>query len=107
MRWKPLRGAPSGLPGERGRYLLVLGPPLIEDGPRWVHFSWRGESFCIRDFIGGRKTRHSYQGDTEPRLTAAEIWRQATKVKRATGDLFHKANDLDWWTETLKSLPMK
>lgn len=100
MAWKPLRGAspssPNGLPGERGRYLIFLGPPLIEGGPRWVHFSWRGESFCIRDYIGGQEMRQ------EPGLGASDIWRQAIKKKPATGEFFRPADDVAWWTEAIK-----
>lgn len=104
MSWKPLRGSskattPGGLPGQRGRYLIYLGPPLLHDGPRWCTFVYRGESFCIRDYLGGQELRQ------EPGLTASDIWRTAIKKIPATGEYFHPADDVDWWTEALMKLP--
>ena len=45
------------LPRQRGRFLLELGEPMVPDGPKWFHFSWRGESFCLRDFLRGEERR--------------------------------------------------
>jgi hypothetical protein len=104
MVWKPIRGGAKvkpdlpELPGERGRFLLLLGAPILEDGPRWVHFSWRGESFAIRDYLKGRMRRQ------EPGITASEVWLAATKRIPATGIYYHPADDVDWWVEVLKKL---
>ena len=103
MAWKPLRGAAplgsNGLPGERGRYLIFLGAPLVKNGPKWVHFSWRGDSFCIRDYLGGQEMRQ------EPGLVASDVWRAAIEKQHATGEYFHPHADVVWWTEALKKLP--
>ena len=104
MSWKPIRGKTTpgtgALPGERGRYLLFLGPPIVPGGPRWVHFSWRGANFCICDFIEGQERRQ------EPGLTASDVWRAAIKRLPAIDEYFHRADDIDWWTDTLKRLPL-
>ena len=103
MSWTPIKGgkssgSPGELPGERGRYLLYLGTPLLPDGPRWVHFSWRGESFCIRDFLKGMERRQ------EPGLTASDVWRTAQQRKPATGEYFHPVEDVEWWRSALAEL---
>ena len=104
MKWTPLRGSDNSdaaipdLPAERGRYLLYLGQPFIEDGPRWVHFSWLRESFAIRDYLAGRMTRQD--ADT----TASDVWRAATKRIPAINDYYHSVDDVPWWTEALKEL---
>jgi hypothetical protein len=104
MSWAPIPGSGSSnadlpdLPGERGRYLLYLGRPIIDDGPRWVHFSWRGEAFVLRDFACGRMRK----GD--PKLTATDIWRSAKRRIQCSGEYFHPSTDVDWWTKTLKKL---
>src|ERR1043165_987484 len=87
MTWKPIGGGGGGsgggssnnLPANKGSYLLCLGKPIIPDGTKWVHFSWLGESFCIRDFLSGRERRQ------EPGLTATDVWRAARKRTPATG----------------------
>jgi hypothetical protein len=108
MPWTPIRGSSKPgysdlpeLPGDRGRYLLLLGAPLIDDGPRWIHLSWRGESFAIRVFIKGRMMRQ------EAGLTASDVWQAALKKLRAIGQYYRPADDADWWTDALKKLPMK
>ena len=81
--------------------MLFLGAPFIEDGPRWVHFSWRGDSFCIRDFIKGRMARQDEDS------TADAVWRAAMKTKAATGEYYRsvaKPEDIEWWTKELKRL---
>lgn len=107
MKWKPLgdheKHEPNlpVLPGERGRYLLFLGTPFIEDGPRWIHFSWRGDSFCIRDFIMGRMARQ------DEKSTATAVWCAAIKKKPATGEYYRSVanpDDIEWWTTELKKL---
>lgn len=108
MAWTPIRGGSKPgnadlpeLPADRGRYLLLLGSPLIDEGPRWVHFSWRGESFAIRDYLKGRMMCQ------EPGLTASNVWDAALKKIPATGDYYHPCEDTNWWTESLKKLPVK
>lgn len=104
MKWVPLRGSTNTeaelpeLPGERGRFLLYLAKPFVEDGPRWVHFSWLRQSFAIRDYLAGRMTRH------DEKTTASHVWAAATKRIPATGDYYHSVDDIEWWTDALKKL---
>jgi hypothetical protein len=100
INWMPLslkRGRvgrdkkPDELPGKRGIRLIFL-PDLI--GDRYVHFSWLGEAFCVRDYLGGREFRQA-QG-----LTASDIWRMHQ------GPVFsaekHSYEDADFWKEQLR-----
>ena len=101
--WTPIKATrnnnpPCVLPGQRGSYLLLLGSQVLTDGPRWVHFSWRGESFCIRDFLKGMERRQ------EPGLTASDVWRAAQQRKPATGEYFHPVEDVEWWRSALAEL---
>jgi predicted DNA-binding protein len=86
------------LPTTRGRYLLFVGDPILRDGPRWVHFSWRGDSFCLRDFATGDIRRQDRS------LSAADVWRVAQKRIPATGEFFHPVGDWEWWKAALERL---
>jgi len=86
------------LPTTRGRFLILLGEPHLRGRPRWVHFSWRNESFCIRDFLTGAIRRQ----DTF--LQAADVWRAALKRVPAVGEYFHPVGDWDWWRSKLEEL---
>jgi hypothetical protein len=108
--WTPLRTASSGtgkdddappLPGKRGRYLLYVGTGIIEPingRGRYVHVSWSGDAFCIRDFIAGVERR---EGDD---LTIAQVWKRALDRIPATGDLYVPHGDGKFWREKLEML---
>src|SRR5689334_1773558 len=90
--WKPMRMASAGksklLPGKRGRYLLWLEPPFITGRPRWFHFSWVGEAFCLRDYTTGMKRN-------QDRTTkAADVWQLAAKGRiPCHGNLYRPLSD--------------
>jgi hypothetical protein len=86
------------LPSTRGRYLIFIGEPILKGPPRWVHFSWRNESFCLRDFRTGVILRQ----DLTRRV--ADVWRAATKRKPAIGEYFHPVGDWEWWKGKLAEL---
>src|SRR5207244_7090566 len=67
--------------------------PIFPDGPKWVHFAWLGESFCIRDFLGGRERRQ------EPGLTATDVWRAARRGLPATRQYRVPVTDVERWRE--------
>jgi hypothetical protein len=71
---------------------------LNEPKPRWVHFSWFNDSFCIRDYVGRRERRQ------EPGLTASDVWRQAIAKKQATGTYFTSVENVEFWTDALRKL---
>ena len=99
VNWKPLFGgrAEKGkpldkLPGKRGSRIIFV-PQLVSD--RYVHFSWLGESFCLRDYLGGRELRQA------PGLDASAIW------KLHEGPVFsdrHNYEDVDFWKEKLQGI---
>ncbi len=108
--WVPLRTASGGngepeaqappLPGKRGRYLLYLGAPIIEPiecKGRYVHVSWSGESYCLRDYIAGLELR---DGD----FAIEDIWRRAVDRIPATGDLYVPHTEGRFWKEKLETL---
>jgi hypothetical protein len=88
----------AALPTTRGRYLLFIGEPVIQGEPRWVHFSWRDSSFCLRDFLRGGIRRH------DATIQAVDVWRAALKRKPADGRYFHQVGDWEWWKTALEEL---
>lgn len=86
------------LPADRGRYLLQLSPPFVQDETHFVHFSWLNESFCIRDFMKGIERRQG--GD----LTASSVWQAAEARIPATGQFFVPVENYEFWTQTLTQL---
>jgi hypothetical protein len=108
--WGPLRTASAGtgkeedappLPGKKGRYALYLGTGVIDpiDGKgRYVHVSWSGKSYCIRDYIAGIERR---EGDD---LTIEQVWKRALDRIPATGDLYVSYTDGKFWKEKLEML---
>ena len=98
--WKPMRkesvGENAPLPGARGRYLLWLEPPLISGNPRWVHFSWMEESFCIRDFVAGMERRQ------DPSINATQVWRSAKGRVTCRGELYRPVQDFEFWRRKLE-----
>ena len=101
MPWENMRGdADSDAPpGQRGRYLLVLGAPVIDDGPRHLHFSYRKpSSYRLRDFTAGREMA----SDEEFPLNS--LWQMATERIPCKDELFHPVEDAAWWKQKLAEL---
>jgi len=96
---------------QRGIYLLLVGPPLVPSR-RFVHFSWLGESFKLRDYIGGTVIQHSAPllrpGEDseagEGPISRYEIWSAAEVRIPARGELFHRADDSTWWKAKLTEM---
>jgi hypothetical protein len=88
----------AALPTTRGRYLLVIGEPIVQGEPRWAHFSWRGSSFCLRDFLRGGIRRQ------DATIQAVDVWRAALRRKPANGEYFHQVGDWEWWRRKLEEL---
>jgi hypothetical protein len=102
MSWQKMRipgaGAGDSLPGDRGRYLLWLEPPYVEGEGRYVHFSWKEGSFCLRDYIQHLERRQGR--DT----TALDVWRAAQDRIPAKGELYVPVENFEFWTAKLKEL---
>jgi hypothetical protein len=104
MTWQAMRirgGGDSSLPGERGRYLLRLEAPMIEGEARYVHFSWKDNSFCIRDYIRQRERRQ------EPGLTPSGVWEAASDRIPCKGELYVPVDNFEFWTSRLSELTEK
>jgi hypothetical protein len=103
MTWQKMRipggdGPKDGLPGERGRYLLWLDPPYVEGQGHFVHFSWKCESFCIRDYVQHLERRQT------PELSATQIWQSASERIPCKGEFYRPVDNFEFWTQKLTEL---
>ena len=102
MSWEriPIPGgsASSPLPGARGSYLLLFEPPFVEGSSRFVHFSWRGDSYCVRDYVKGMQTRNLDD------LTAEDLWNAAKDRISCTGKLYVRVENVEFWRNKLTDL---
>ena len=105
MTWQSMRipggGQGNSLPGDRGRYLLWLDPPLVEEEAHYVHFSWKGESFCIRDYV-----RHLERRQT-PGVSPLDIWGAASDRIPCKGELYVPVENFEFWVKKLTDLTEK
>ena len=102
MPWQTMRG-PSGeqtesLPGIRGRYVRWLEPPHVEGQGHYVHFSWKEDSFCLRDYIQQIERRE------DGGFTAQDIWKAASDHVPARGELYVPVEDSEFWAAKLSDL---
>jgi hypothetical protein len=96
---KALTGSEGeSLPSDRGRYLLWLMPPHVSGDGHYVHFSWKGDSFCIRDYVQGLECRQHEE------FSILDFWRAAKHRIHATGDLFVPVGDTQFWVAKLKEM---
>jgi hypothetical protein len=109
-QWKPMRpisttgpgGTSTALPGQRGRYLLLLEEPFVNGEPHWAHFNWVGQAFCIRDFINSMEMRQgTYQ--------ASDVWQAAKgRIPCTTnsphGDLHVPVTNFEFWQKKLQEI---
>src|SRR5690242_83886 len=104
MTWQKMRipgsgeGQAESLPGDRGRYLLWLEPPWVEGDGHYVHFSWKEDSFCIRDYI--RQVERRQDQDS----TALDIWKAAVDRIPAKGELYVPVENFQFWTAKMIEL---
>ena len=92
-----------------GVRLLWVTPPLVET-PRFVHFSWAGNSFKIRDYIAGHLQQN--RGATPQPEEGFEVsvcwqdrdsvWASAELRLPSRAELFHVAADFGWWQTKLE-----
>jgi len=105
MNWQAMRirGNRDGgsLPGERGRYLLWLEPPMVEGEAHYVHFSWKDDSFCIRDYMRKRERRQA------PGLGPSDVWEAAADRIPCKGELYVPIENFEFWTSKLAELSEK
>jgi hypothetical protein len=105
MTWQEMRirgiGSGNSLPGERGRYLLWLESPMVEGEARYVHFSWKDVSFCIRDYMRHRERRQA------PGFTPQSVWDAATDHIPCKGELYVPVENFEFWTAKLTEMTEK
>src|SRR5664280_2675010 len=105
MTWQSMRipggGQGNSLPGDRGRYLLFLEPPLVEGAGHYVHFSWKDESFCIRDYMQHLERR---QG---PGVSPLDIWGAAQDRIPCKGELYVPVENFEFWVKKTTDLTEK
>jgi hypothetical protein len=65
---------------------------------RYCHFSWKGDSFALRDFVTGVERRHG------PDLTVEQVWQAASDRIPAKGDLFVPVENGRFWRDKLDTL---
>src|SRR5437899_12601555 len=101
MSWEKMKipgRSGNSLPGDRGRYLLWLEPPLIEEDGHYVHFSWMGESYRVRDYIREQQTRGLRD------LTVLDVWNAAKDRRPCTGELHVPIENYEFWMKKLTEL---
>lgn len=81
--------------------MLWLEAPMIEGEARYVHFSWKDESFCIRDYVGQRERRQS------PGLTPSDVWKTALDRIPCKGEMYVPVENFEFWTGKLTELTEK
>ncbi|HEV7222933.1 MAG TPA: hypothetical protein VGN42_09555 [Pirellulales bacterium] len=96
--------AESPFPGGRGSMVLFLPVPFLAPAGRYkkgrfVHFSWDGDSFRIRDFIEMAEAMQSKD------VTAADIWNKAIGERhKCTSALRRSVTDSQFWTDALERM---
>ena len=102
MSWQKMRipgaGAGVDLPGDRGRYLLWLERPHVQGEGHYIHFSWKEDSFCMRDYIQ-QVVRRQDAG-----TKALDIWKAASSRIPAQGELYVPVENFEFWTVKLIEL---
>jgi hypothetical protein len=96
---KPINNpSDNRLPGVRGVFAVLLEPPLVSRAPHFVHLSWLGESYVIRDFVEGVERK---QADD---LALVDIWRSAKVRIPCKGLLRRSIEDQSFWKDELQRL---
>lgn len=102
----------TGIPaisGTNGSYVLWLNPPFVQT-PRFVHFSFSGTAFKIRDYLSGQmQFQPGGQQQREPGFNVYlececnrdEVWQQANLWIPALDDLRKSVSDVEWWSNKL------
>jgi hypothetical protein len=72
--------------------------PHVEGEGRYVHFSWKEEAFCLRDFIRQTERRQ------ERGCNATDIWKAALERIPAKGELYVPIDNFEFWTAKLSEM---
>ena len=97
--WQPMRNpADDLLPPKRGIFVVQLEPPIVLGSGHFVHLSWRGGDYILRDFLHEVERR---QGDD---LLLEAIWNAAKVRIPCKGRLRHVVGDHVFWRDELRRL---
>jgi hypothetical protein len=88
----------EGVPGDRGVFAILVEPPIVEGPPHFVHLSWQGESYVLRDYLKGVSRK---QGKD---LDLASVWRSARVRIPCKGRLRRSIDDHAFWEAELRKL---
>lgn len=104
------------LPGKSRSYVIwTAAPDIVGEGGagRFCHFSYDGESYRVRDYIGGnifhpsgRRVTDKLWHVIELKLSAAQIWNASKAQLRCTTErgLYFPVTDRDAWRQMLMLL---
>jgi hypothetical protein len=97
--WTVMRNpGDDAIPGERGVFVVLLEPPIVEGPRHFVHLSWQGEHYVLRDYLNNLSRK---QGDDLP---LAALWRAARERIACKGRLRRSVDDHKFWEEELRRL---
>jgi hypothetical protein len=88
----------EGVSGDRGVFAILVEPPIVEGPPHFVHLSWQGESYVLRDYLKGVSRK---QGKD---LDLASLWRSARVRIPCKGRLRRSIEDHAFWEAELQKL---
>jgi hypothetical protein len=97
--WKTMRDSSNDrLPGARGVFAVLLEPPIVNGTRHFVHLSWQGQNYVLRDYLHGVARK---QGDE---LSLDQVWKAAKVRIPCKGRLRRTVDDHAFWRETLRRL---
>src|SRR5260370_24094104 len=97
--WQSMRDpSDDRLPGVRGVFAVLLEPPIVAGTRHFVHVSWQGENYVLRDFLQGVERK---QGEDLP---LDQLWRAAKARIPCKGRLRRTVEDHTFWREALRRL---
>jgi hypothetical protein len=93
----------GGLPKQRGSAVVFFDSdtvPPLQRYPRgyFLHFSWDGQSFRLRNFLAGQTAAQ------DANTTAVEVYEAGQFHRLCIGDLYVPYTNADFWKQTLAKM---
>ena len=96
--WKSMPMPDEAIPGPQGQYVLLVGKPIVTGDDRYVHLSWKNESYVLRDFVEGKMRTQAAD------LLLDQLWRAAKERFPCKGRLRRSVSDAAFWREELRRM---